>query len=109
MKKSDLKVGMIVKTREDELFMVMPACNVNLVLSNGRHWMSLDSYNDDCTASCVKYDIVKVYGLTQMPHKATIVSTDSRELLWEREEAKKMTVAEIEDILGYKIEVVSES
>lgn len=35
-------------------------------------------------------------------------TTHGRQLLWKRPETKKMTVSEIEKILGYKIEVVAE-
>ena len=36
-------------------------------------------------------------------------STEDRKLLWERKDAKKMTVAEICAALGYDVEIVSEN
>lgn len=112
MRKEDLKIGMVVEDREGGLFMLMPHNNVDydLVLSNRNSWIKFKNFNNDLTHSKFEdLDIMKVYGFTNYPVHTTIISTDNRKLLWKREEAKKMTVAEIENILGYKIEVVSES
>lgn len=112
MKKKDLKVGMVVEDREGELSMLMPYDNVDydLVLSNRNSWIRFKNFNNDLTHNKFEdLDIMKVYGFTNYPTQATIVSTDNRELLWERkEEKKKMTVSEVENILGYGIEIVSE-
>lgn len=113
MRKEDLKVGMVVETREGGLFMLMPHDDVDddLVFSNENSWIKFKNFNNDLTHSKFEdLDIMKVYGFTNDPAKATIVSTDNRKLLWERrEKKKKMTVAEVESILGYGIEIVSES
>lgn len=47
--------------------------------------------------------VVKVYGCTNQIRLLSN-STDERKLLWQR--PKKMTVAEVEEILGYPIELV---
>lgn len=112
MKKEDLKVGMVVKTREGGLYMLMRRDNVDydLVLSNTRSWINFKNLNNDLTHILhEELDIMQVYGFVNNPTNTTIVSTDDRNILWERERKKKMTIAQIEDILGYKIEVVSES
>lgn len=121
MTKSELKTGMIV-TRRDGMKntvyrdVVWSDCIgndctkgvvVNVAYSS---WNPLSGYNEDLTnkhASC--FDIIKV----EKPKHPFYLQKDPKEcvkteLLWEREESKKMTVEEIEEILGYKIEIVSE-
>lgn len=112
MKKTDLQVGMVVETRCMGLYMVMPVDEpMEIILASYNGWASLANYNDDLTHRANQiFDIVKVYGFTSYETEPLEFELDNRKLLWERkEETKKMTVAEIENILGYKIEVVSES
>lgn len=52
--------------------------------------------------------VMEVYGTTSNAHMLDN-STDGRQLLWKRQVPKKMTVEEIEKILGYKIEIVSDN
>ena len=57
-------------------------------------------------------DIVKIWGRvtgTQAYGTALLGLTEGRKLLWERKEARKMTVKEIEKLLGYEVEIVGES
>ncbi len=119
MTKSELKTGMIV-TRKDGIQnvvyrdVVWGNCNEMdctegvLVNKNKRSWNGLSRYNEDLTHKHnVGYDIIKVekpkhpYDLQKNPNEVEAT------LLWVREEAKKMTVEEIEKILGYKVEIVS--
>ena len=117
MKKSDLKTGYIVTTREGEEYMVY--LNVDtlftqnddiIVKSTGRCWNKLQFYKEDLTyydSESERYDIVKVekanhpYCLQDMNYDRSF-----RETLWEREEPKEMTVAEIEKLLGYPVKIV---
>lgn len=111
MRKEDLKVGYVVKIRCGELYMVMPIDKPReIILARYNGWGNLANYNDDLTHQAKqKFDIVKVYGLTSYETEPLEFELKNRPLLWERKETKKMTIAEIEDILGYKIEIVSES
>ena len=113
--KDDLKVGYVMKQRNNVLVMVMAFGGGSLafVEENGR-WLSDDSYKTDLTyipklATVLnELDIVEVYGLCKYPDRTLKVSTGCRDLLGKREDpAKKMTVEEIEKELGYKIEIVS--
>lgn len=113
--KADLKVGYVVKFRRGDLRMIMPASLGKLVAiaSDGTNG-DISKYRDDLThrygekaTDFADFDIMEVYGLSCWDHEAYMISTSSRELLWKREEAKKMTVEEIEKELGYKIEIVS--
>ena len=114
--KNDLKVGYVVKLRDGGLEMVTMSgicgSNNSMLISIGTSgvWTDISRNIDDnlCRKDNTRdYDIVEVYGYSQYAYCALKVSTENRELLWKREEAKKMTVEEIEKELGYKIEIVS--
>ena len=115
--KADLKVGYVVKLRDGSLEMVMMwgvfGSKDPMLISVGTSgwWTSIARDIDDnlCRQDNKRdCDIVEVYGYSLYANCARDVSTDDRELLWKREEAKKMTVSEIEKALGYKVEVVAE-
>ena len=111
--KDDLKVGYVVRTRVGDLYMVMPVVDgMSLVKKTGSAGMPLGVYNKDMQHDAIlkdtSYDITEVYGHSVFSAFSLDISTEHRLLLWKREEAKKMTVSEIEKILGYKVEVVAE-
>lgn len=105
----DLKTGMIVKTRNDNSYIIMrdfidegdvlAGLSYNNVISNT--WTSLSNYNQDMTHSGVPcLDIVSVYA--SYPYSA---DTPTR-LLWERNEYKEVTMKEIEEKFGCKVKIV---
>lgn len=107
MTKSDLKNRMLVRTKCGSLYMVVDGF---LVKESG--WLSLNCYNEDLTTksnlivegskSLEDLDITKVYST------AKCFNTDGCELLWERPEAKELTLKEIEAALGYSVKIVKE-
>lgn len=120
MTKSELKTGMIVTQRGGKKLTVYRNCVCSfsgsihydvLVDASVKCWHSLEHYTEDLKNSSgySEFDIVKVelayhpYDYNKYPHEAK-----TSKILWERSEIKKMTVAEIEKILGYKVEIVSE-
>lgn len=120
MTKSELKTGMIVTQRGGKKLTVYRNCvcsfgssihNDVLVDAGVDCWHSLDYYTEDLRSNkgYPEFDIVKVelahhpYDFNKYPHEAKVTK-----VLWERSEVKKMTVAEVEKILGYKVEIVSE-
>lgn len=114
--KDDLKVGYVVKMRDGSLNMVMPNNNDELITVDASGgWMYLKRYNDCLFNSCndllvsntSNFDIMEVYGRAKPNNETLKLDISDRDLLWKREEAKKMTVEEIEKELGYKIEIVS--
>lgn len=109
MKKSDLKVGYVVKLRKGALCMVLPNANDEMCLSGERDRFPVSELRDDLTN---KYtgtaDVVEVYGRCAANKYAHHLSTHQRDLLWKRSEAKKMTVKEICDALGYDVEIVKD-
>ena len=114
--KDDLKVGYIVVS-DGKPWMAMftqsessGMSNRMVLLNNEGRWMDLREFNNDLSCSVMpEYTITEVYGYSKFAYQARDMSTSCRTLLWKRENrTKKMTVAEIEKELGYKIEVVSE-
>lgn len=104
MTKSDLKGGMIVEIKNGEKLLVFKSALINCYLfidRRGKYW-EMRLYNEDLYRSndnfyygdARDYDIVKVYD-------------EKDNLIWERKEARKMTVSEIEEKLGYKIEIIA--
>ena len=124
MKKSDIKNGMHVITKDGSEYIIMSnvgaqnqttTCEIAMInLSNG--WMPFDEYDDnlrhidDDDDRDDSYDIKEVYAPKH--YADTVISVLSRinkckfVKLWERPIPKKMTKAEIEAELGYEIEII---
>lgn len=118
MTKSDLRTGHVVTLRDGTKRMVYLNCAHNfvgfdenvLVDMENSIWNSLDYYNEDLTHGMWESkDIVKVE-LVDHPYEFAkpISKVEVFKTLWIRTEPKKMTVAEIEAILGYKVEIIAE-
>lgn len=130
MKKSDLKVGDIVKTRNDKYLVVLPNeySNDGLSLfsaSSRGCYHYLDGYEDDLTCSKNRDmdDIVAVYK-TSEPNK-NHAHTLIRDILsneyfscpfintikwdWEEPKIKEVTMAELEALYGCKVKIVKEN
>ena len=120
MTKSELKTGMVVTRRDGKKLTVYRNCacsfthpiyNDVFVNAETMTWHSMDDYNEDLTTSegSSKFDIVLVelvhhpYDFNQHTNNAMKEKT-----IWERNPPKKMTVAEIEAELGYRVEIISE-
>ena len=119
MTKSELKTGMIVTRRDGKKLTVYRDCACSFahhihydvfVDASTFSWEPFNSYAEDLTSKngYNEFDIVKVelvhhpYDFNRFPDDAHI-----EEILWTRDGAKKMTVEEIENVLGYKVEIVS--
>ena len=106
MKKQDLKTGMLVQVRNGHVYMV-----INDTLVRDVKFISLDNINNDLNYMYHdgEWDIMKVSKVLDsyylMP-KCWNEEKLNKNLLWEREETKKMTVSEIQKELGYKIEII---
>lgn len=112
--KKDLKVGYVaILANSDRSYIIAQDWNGALgLVSAAGGWMPLNEYTDslehkDLNGSVDEWSIVSVYGHSKFFATAYSYTPDDRLLLWTREEAKKMTVEEIEKELGYKIEIVS--
>jgi hypothetical protein len=124
MKKSDLRTGMIVTLRNGKEyvffrnFVTTTEYSMNtsadgvFVYGQKRMWMLGCDYNNNLLMKEREHSQFDVMKVEMCNHPYCFMDPeygkDNRKLIWERQEAKKMTVSEIEAILGYKIEVVSE-
>lgn len=121
MTKQDLKTGMRVRTRNGELYLVLKDCKTGhyghqdlLFASFCGDYNIGDDYNNDLI--CVDsndtdedFDIVEVYTAKSGFADIDVLDRTSLKSIWKREEKKKMTVAEIEEKLGYEVEIVRET
>ena len=114
MKKSDLRTGMIVTLRngnKKQVYIDVVTNNLQNgnVITDGSTWSDLYHYNEDLTYKGLReLDIVKVAYVGFVTGLHAGVESPVGNTIWERKEAKQMTVSEIEAILGYKVEIVSE-
>jgi hypothetical protein len=101
--KSDLQCGMVVEYRGGGRRMVLGDRLIGL-----QSEMQLSYFNDTLEQINSSYTIDKVY--KSNAHRLDSYFNDyNLELIWERPiKKKKMTIAEIEKELGYKIEIVDD-
>lgn len=111
MKKSDLRSGMVVKVRNgSEYLVIIPVSTdydtIFLMNKNGRTWLDcwfgedlLDQDGDK------EFDIMSVYNIRRSGFSATFDNLGNR-LLWKREEPLKVTMEEVCEKFGCKVEIV---
>ena len=105
-----IKAGLllvVVDTSTHECFnmTVIPGHNGDLACCcPGKQWFPLANFDVDLTYFDIK--IIEIYGYS---NNANVLDNETagRVCLWKRP-AQKMTLAEIENILGYSIEIISE-
>lgn len=109
MTKEDLKFGMVVQYRNDDLRMMMPTSSKAIFVGEDGSHGSLELYREDLTntmsADC---DIVKIYGLVKWSFDALTTNIRDRTLIWERKEEVEMTMEEICKALGKTVKIVKE-
>lgn len=108
--KSMLEPCMLVKLRNGELAYVVNTKNGLCLLDERKNWINIQDYDDELYYQVGEnecFDIMEIYDLTELAYESMKFSIADRRLLQKRkEEVKKMTVAEIQEALGYKIEIV---
>lgn len=104
MKKSDLKNGMVVECRNGKKYMYLETENFAGIFMNQEEFNF--GFSDDLThcynESC---DIMKIYQ-AEFAYQLIQESWDEMQLIWDREEPREMTSAEIEKELGYQVKIV---
>lgn len=102
MPKSKIKIGYIVETQNNKLFMALPSADkrIGTILVCEDGFNPLDYYSDNLTVDLEKifpgftdcqldagdfeeFNIKRVYGLCSNPSRALKLSTESRPLVWE--------------------------
>lgn len=110
-KMEDIKIGYMVEVTVIGDEYIKYLCTVTMwnghkILTNGIHWFKLSDFDDNMKSTFNK--ITKVWGYPKYAKNMWYNNTAFKPLLWERPSAKKMTKAEIEEILGYEIEIVEQ-
>lgn len=110
MKKSDLISGRtIVQLRNGRTYLM-----INNRFAREEGFTDICNFKDDLTYKSSRYfppinlDIVKVAIYDLECHALEAFITKYIEWDWERPEIKEMTLEQIEEALGYKIEIVKE-
>lgn len=118
--KADLTFNMLIVTERGEKAVLyydekLDSDTFFCIFEDGM-WFSINSYNNNleydgesCSMSKKDFNIKEVYSSPRhhyMYSTKEIFKTSNRDLLWKREEVKKMTVAEISKALGYEVEIV---
>lgn len=118
MQKSDLKTGMIVTTRNGNEYVVFLDCqhlydSAKNVIVNRQFccWNDLDlNYTENLTCKNFhSHDIVKVqiprhvYSFMDADYEKTV-----RKTIWERQECKEVTMADVEKKFGCKVKIIKE-
>ena len=120
MTKSELRTGMVVTYRDGRKAMVYTDCHYSylpndlksmagaLITEEGT-WSDLRCYNENLTStSHPDLDIMEVEIVEHPRFLWASYNSNHYRTIWERNPPKKMTVAEIESILGYRVEIISE-
>ena len=109
--KNDLQTGMVVETKDGTKYVVMrnscmPAPDSDFIV-NRNGWNTLNNYSDNLLENHYysDLDIIKVYK-PKYPNVIRTFEDDELKLIWQRKDYKEMTVAEIEEKLGYKIKII---
>lgn len=110
MRPVELKVGYVLELEERtdgvSFVMILPNQSEELVISGPKEWFPLKCFDDNLEYMDTR--VLKVYGYSYNS-QAYNLSSIGRELLWERTLPKRLTKAQIEQELGYPIEIVDES
>lgn len=113
MKKSDLIAGKhVVETSDGAKYLIFDSKEGKFMFGIHYGLIDLERYHEDLTRNSAdkKYDIAKVYEL-KCPASQYSIKEHCAEyltLVWERTEPKEMTMAELEEKLGYKVKIVKE-
>ena len=111
----DLKSGMIVTTRNGFSYLVIRNDSDFVGIRSGG-WIDISrdfnadfKYNDPINDKHT-WDIVKVESFDSLSNMINFEhNTKYKSVLWEEPPKVKLTIAEIENRLGYKIEIVSDN
>lgn len=119
MTKSQLESGMVLTNRTGARFMFYNNCvysksgefldHTNILVTKNGTWSLFERYNEDLTHDTYnEMDVIKVEVLRHAKDIWCAYTPENYVTIWERNPPKKMTVSEIESILGYKIEIIAE-
>ena len=113
MTKSDLIAGKhVVETRNGDKYLIFDSEEGKFMYQVDGGFMDLEGYDEDMLKinKHNNYDIMKVFEVETACNSTGFNREDNGylALIWEREEPKEMTMAELEEKLGYKVKIVKE-
>ena len=98
MRKEDLKAGYLVERRNGTLAHVVQAKSGLITLGENGIYTLYEDFNDDMTTNhSDEYDVMKVYGFCSLETFSLGYSTKHRELLWQRDSKKTITLELTDD------------
>ena len=108
----DLRPGKhVVETRDGKKYLVCIA-NKQLVGVGNGGWIALGRYeqNMQCYGDRSDFDVTMVYEIKHAYYFSKMIADndDNLILVWEREEVKELTMADIEKLVGCKVKIVKE-
>ena len=106
MRKSDLKDGYVVKYRNGNLRMVISINDGMALVGDHGQWMDVAVYNDNLTNSyenSSQFDIVEVWGRTDLPNRALNVGTANRKSIWVRTSKQYYIKSSLKDSDGFNL------
>lgn len=115
---NDIKAGMLVVVKHYDsgnTFMSQVYDTTHgLCVSTEKYWFPLSSLSVKGSLSVKDLkdgyrEIVEVWDICSSTADAHRIETIHRNLLWKRREPVKLTIKQIENLLGYEIEVVAEN
>lgn len=118
MTKSNLRTGMIVTHRNGDRRIVYNNICVqsvydgeSILMNSTGVWCNLSNYHKDLThKDFSELDIVKVAVIPRVVDMHNPFDVTYTQTIWERPEpTKKITISEIEKILGYKVEIINDN
>ena len=107
--KNNLEVGQFVVLRDERRFLVLKTDNGQYYLSNTVScFIGLNGFNDDLTSKTnTDSDVMKVCVPSSPDNLCGMLTGFTLgKIIWEREEVRELTVAQISERLGYKVKVV---
>ena len=107
MKKSDLKVGMVVERRNGVKMLVMETPSVGRFLSNNDIWCPLTDYTETLEYRNLSksFDIVKVYKGAKYGFGFNYLIDFAEDVIWEREKPKtELTLEQIAEKFNIPVE-----
>lgn len=117
MTKSKLRTGMIVTLRNgdrrifyDNICVRSQHDGDSILMDNLGGWNNLNNFHEDLTHMYYSdLDIIKIEVLPAVASMHGPFKVTDTQIIWERPEPrKKITISEIEKLLGYKVEIIND-
>ena len=116
MTKQDLRTGMVVECKNGNVYQVFKDTAGSVIGATdifvGVHhdgWLNFSAIDNNLIVNDNDgLTIMKVYNCNAIWHLTKPYKYKTWNCVWEREEPKELTVAEIEKLLGYPVKIVKE-